>query len=657
MPNTQPPSKTAKPARPESTPASSVPWPLQLLREANPLALCVLLVALVAGTYFPSLHNGFVSLDDQAYVSANSHVQHGLTWSGFRWSLTAVEASMWHPVTWLSLMLDTTLLGTAPFDYHLTNLLLHTANTVLLFLLLLRLTGAAWRSAFVAALFGVHPLHVESVAWIAERKDVLSTLFFLLTLWAYVRYAEERGGGVLEWWSIGKGKSEIQPSITPKLQSPAAPAPQHSSTPALHGAAAARFYALAFGFFALGLLSKPMLVTIPFVLLLLDYWPLGRLAAANPKSEIQHSNTPILRSSPTPTLQLLWEKLPFFALSLACGVVTMFAQRGAGSFMTATELPVHHRLDNALLTCVHYLVQTFWPGRYAFYYPYPRGFSVVAVLLAVLILLLISGAALWNLRARPYVAFGWAWYLITLLPVIGLIQVGNQAQADRYTYIPLIGIFVLLAWAGTDFVRSRFAVPSSRVCLVAGCLAIGVCVPFTRQQISYWHDGGSLAAHALEVTRDNPVALNMYGVALSKHGQLDDAILCWQQAVQIAPRYAHAQGNLGAALLRKGLLDDSIQHSREAIRLKPNLPGAYSNLGAALGSKGRLDEAITAFKEAVRLAPQDPQTRYNLGYAYEGKGHYDEAIAQYEEALRLAPENQAVRQRLQQVLAAKARRK
>lgn len=616
-----------------------LPWPLQLLREGHPAALGILLAALVIGIYYPSLKNGFINLDDPVYVTSNTHVQQGLTWSGFRWAFTAVEASLWHPVTWLSLMLDTQFLGNTAFDYHLTNMLLHTANTVLLFLLLFRLTASAWRSAFVATLFGVHPLHVESVAWISERKDVLSTFFFLLTLLAYTRYVELVS-------SLKSGAP--QPDRKP------AEAPQRQPKEAL------RYYVGALLLFALGLLSKPMLVTTPVILLLMDFWPLKRIRLPQSRQSFSGETTEhgLLGAnfSLQPSAFLFLEKLPFFGLALISGIITMFAQRGAGSFMTSTDLAVSHRFDNALLTSIHYLVQMFWPGRYAMYYPYPMGFSTAAVALAVLLLIIISGVSFLNLRSRPYLAFGWAWYLITLLPVIGLIQVGNQAQADRYTYIPLIGVFIMLVWAGSEILK--WQIPSLKLPLsgLLGAVSAAACIPFTIQQIGYWKDSETLSRHALEVTRDNPVALNIYGIALSKRGQIDDAIKCWLEAVRIAPHYAHALGNLGTAYFRKGQLDESIKWSSEAIKSKPGLAGAYMNLGAALGVKGRLDEAIAALQQAVRLAPNDPQTHYNLGYALAGKGRYDEAIAEYEKALRLKPDDRGAHLGIQAAAAAKAKR-
>jgi tetratricopeptide (TPR) repeat protein len=603
---------TGRSATGGSSSSSSSEWPLGLLREGNSTLISIILFALVAGVYWASLGNGFVNLDDQVYVYENLHVRNGLTWEGFRWAFTALDASLWHPFTWLSLMLDSQLFGVKEaWGFHLTSLVLHATNTVLLFGLLRRLTGTTWRSAFVAALFGLHPLHVESVAWVSERKDVLSTFFWLLALWAYVGYVQS--------------SREVQSPML-KVQSPKAAHAFRS-----------KCYALALIFFACGLLSKPMVVTLPFTLLFLDYWPLRRFEIGNPLSKIKN---------------LLWEKIPFFALSLVFGLVTMYAQRGAGSFMTSVQLPISHRLANALLSYVHYLIQMVWPGRYAMYYPYPRGFSTAAVVLAVLLLLIPSAMALRMLRRRPYFTFGWVWYVMTLLPVIGIIQVGNQAQADRYTYVPLIGIFIILAWGAYDL-SSGWSYQKP-VLALASAAAIITCLGFTYGQIGYWKNSETLAWHALSVTQNNEVALNLMGIAESKRGRIDDAITYWEQAVALAPQYAHAQANLGAALFTKGRLDESIEHSRDAVRAKPDFAGAHLNLGAALGAKGRLDEAIAELKEGTRLAPGNAQAHYNLGFALASKGRWDDAIAQYQEAARLAPGVPAIQRALSEAVAAKA---
>jgi tetratricopeptide (TPR) repeat protein len=630
--------------------------------------LCLLLAAATLAVYWPVTRYGFTDYDDPDYLLTNLHVQAGLTWPGVAWAFTTSYANNWHPLTWLSHMLDCQLFGMNPGRHHATSVLLHIANTVLLFLVLLRLTKSAAtpplhhsstppstnpsihestnppqaaRCFFVAALFALHPLHVESVAWLAERKDVLSTLFFLLTLWAYVRYAEARGGGVLEWWSIGKRKSEIQPSITPKLQSPAAPALQHPSTPALHCAAGARFYALALFFFTLGLMSKPMLVTTPFVLLLLDYWPLRRLEVANSKSEIQRSNTPTLQHSDppplhhsiTPSLRLLWEKLPFFALSLGSSVVTMFAQRGAGAFMTVAKLPVHQRFENALLAYVVYLKKLFWPADLACFYPYDESIAPAAAIGAALLLAALTLLFLASARRRPYLLVGWLWYLGTLLPVIGLVQVGSQSMADRYTYIPSIGLFILLAWAAAelsrrayDFLRATF--------LLLGAVVLLTCFVLAHHQLGYWRDSESLFRHALAVTPDNLTSELNLGTALITHGKLDEAADCFERVLRFQPDFTEAQSNLGYILAAKGQYAEAIEKYRAVLATQPRFAQAHFLLAHALQAQGKLPQAIAECRLTLEINPDHPPVLNDLAWTLATSA--DAATRNGAEAVRLA---------------------
>jgi Flp pilus assembly protein TadD len=611
----------------------------RLLSGGNAVAIGILLLALVAGTYLPSLDNGFTNLDDPSYVFSNAHVQRGLTWQGTRWAFSTTELGLWHPLTWLSLMLDAQLSGPSPFGFHLTNLVFHAANTLLLFLLLRRITAAPWRSAFVAALFALHPIHVESVAWVAERKDVLSTFFFLLTLLAYAAYASRVSQGSGDPDAAARQTAILPPLVADRQ------AGEGRGEGNLAGRSPTRratlLYTLALGFFVLGLMSKTMVVTLPIALLLLDFWPLKRLDVST------------FGGFKASAIRLAFEKLPFFVLSLLFGIITLWSQRGAGSFMTDTQLPIQHRFANALLSYIHYLVQMVWPGHYAVFYPYPRGFSPVAVALALLLLAAASVTALLASRKRPYVTVGWLWYLLMLLPVIGLVQVGSQSHADRYTYVPLLGIFILLTWRACDATRwLRSYQPF--VLSAAGAGAILLCIPLTLQQIGYWKNSEVLARHALQVAPNNPVAHNILGIALMKRGQLDEAIMHFQAAAGLASRYAMAEGNLGAAFFRKGDYDESIKHSRQAIKLQPDFAGAYGNLGAALGAKGQVDEAIVHLREAVKLAPDDAETRGNLGFAFMTKGQFDDAIAQYQQAARLLPGNPAVQTALQAALSAKA---
>ena len=670
-------------ARPASATNVSVISVSKLLRQRSTLLLCVLLALVVGGTFLPVLHNGFINYDDPVYVYSNPHVTGGLSWPDIRWAFHSLDRGFWHPLTWLSIQLDCELYGLEAWGHHLSSLLLHTASTVLLFLVLFRMSGAKGRSAFAAALFGLHPLHVESVVWASERKDVLSTFFFMLTLLAYVRYVEARGRS--HNTTCLKETPNTKYQAPEKLQAPSSklrPSSFRNPQSAVRNGSNrqwAIWYALALGFFVLGLMSKAMLVTVPFVLLLLDFWPLRRLAlgassltAPQPGaggSAVQGSTFDVRRSRFAP---VLLEKLPFLALSLVFGLLTLLAQGEAGAVQTVTRFPLRYRVDNAVLVAWEYLGQMLWPAHLAVFYSYPRAFSLLSVALAALGLVLVSAGVLWAWRRRPYLAFGWVWYVAMLLPVIGLLQVGSQAHADRYTYLPLIGIFVLLSWGGYDLAlrwsgaaaRGREGLltsPPALKWLGAGAVVLtAACCLITRRQISYWHDGEAVLRHAIKVSPNNGLAHNNLGAELTAQArrleterrgtanpgmrsQLQDrvarleleALREFEAAVRAAPDYAMAQGNLGAALLHEGRLAESIAHSRQAVKLLPNYAGAHRNLGVALGKAGRLDEALAELQLAVRLAPGDVEARYNLSFALLQKGRTNEAKAQLAQAKRL----------------------
>ncbi len=546
-----------------------------------------LLFLLVAWVFLPSLRNGFVNLDDNVYVYENLHAQQGLTLANLRWAFTNLDAGFWHPLTWLSILLDCQLFGLHPAGHHLTSLLLHAASTVLLFLLFRRLTGATWRSAFAAALFSLHPLHVEPVAWAADRKDVLCASFWLLTMLVYVRYAEgERKNA----------ECRIQ-NPESKTRSPTA-----------------RFYLLSLFFFLCGLMSKTMIVTLPLLLLLVDWWPLRRFQSKASRV-------------------LLLEKLPFFAAAIVCGLLTMHAEKGVGALPTAFDVPIHSRIANATLSYLGYLAQTFWPIHLAVYYPYPRAFPTGTLLATAVLGLCFTAATLWAARARPYLAFGWTWYWITLLPVIGLIQIGGHAHADRYTYVPLIGVFVLLTWGVYDLAR-RWR--SQRLVLfLAGGGVVLLCAVLTRQQIGYWRDSETLFRHALAVTQDNELAHNNLGTTLARQGRLEEAVAHLQEALRLQPDYSGIHNNLGTALAKQGQFDEALPHLREAVRLAPTDAGAHCNLADALALKGQFDEAIVEYQTAIKLSPNEAATHCNLANALAGKGLFDEAIAEYQRALEL----------------------
>lgn len=548
----------------------------------SPLAIALLL-ALAALLVFARVGgHEFLYYDDNLYVTGNPMVQGGLSWSGLAWSFTAMSVANWHPLTWLSHMLDVQLFGLDPGGHHLVNVLFHAANAVLLFLVLLRMTGARWRSAFVAALFALHPLHVESVAWVAERKDVLSGFFGLLALLAYVRYAERPGIRRYVWVVL---------------------------------------------LFALGLLCKPMMVTMPFLLLLLDYWPLGRMGGGLAS---------VPGPGPAPVSRLLLEKIPLLALSAASSVVTVVAQR-RGEAMADLSLGFGSRLSNAAVGYVRYLGKTFWPGSLSVFYPYPgSAIPVWQVAGACLLLLLVTLFVMLRIRRSPWLAVGWLWFAGTLVPVIGLVQVGAQSIADRYTYIPLTGIFIMVAWEVPERLgRWRIRTQTVRA---ASLLVIIVLTGLTWRQIGYWKDHETLFRHALSVTRDNCMAHVSLGDFLSRKGNADEAIFHTREALRLCPKDETAWYNLGVWERERGDLSNAAGALEEALRLKPGYANAWSNLGAVYQALGRIPEAADALLEVVRLAPDDAAAWFNLGSLYGKTGQIAEAIEACREAVRLKPD-------------------
>ncbi len=610
---------------------------LRFFRERRAPLMGTLLFLVVVCVFLPSLRNDFVNLDDDVYVYENSRVLQGLTLENLRWAFANLEAGFWHPLTWLTIMLDCELFGLRAAGHHLTSLLLHAANTLLVFLVFRRLTGATWRSYVVAALFGLHPLHVEPVVWAADRKDVLCTLFWLLTMLMYARYAEQSAGG-------------NRPSATSSQKSGARAADSGLRTKDHETPITSRralFYILSLLFFACGLMSKTMIVTLPLILLLLDWWPLRRLERSDA------AQLPNRNSRRSAFLKLILEKLPFLAAAFICGLITVHAERGVGALPTALDVPIPDRIANALLSSLRYLGQMVWPTDLAVFYPFPRAFSAKALVVAGALLLLMSAYACWSGRRRPWVTFGWAWYLVTLLPVIGLVQIGSHAHADRYTYVPLVGVFVLLVWGAHHLTRHW---RSQRLILsLAGGAAVLVCAVLTIQQIGYWKDSETLFRHALAVTRYNELAHNNLGTTLARQGKLDEAVFHLQEALRLMPNYPGIENNLGTALARQGRLDEALPHLREAVRLAPGDAGAHCNLADALAWKGRLDEAIAEYQAAIKLNPNAAATHCNLGNALAGKGLFDEAIASYRRALELDPASIDAHNRLGTVLGARGR--
>jgi protein O-mannosyl-transferase len=548
--------------------------------------------ALVLATFFvfgQTLDHEFINYDDDIYVYHNQHVEHGFTAGWLGWALTSKQCSNWHPLTWFSHTLDGQLFGLSPGAHHATSVLLHAAGAVVLFLVLRRMTGDFWQSGFVAAVFAVHPLHVESVAWVAERKDVLSGLFFMLTLGAYLGYVR-------------------------------------------HGFSWVRYLAVV-ACFALGLTAKPMLVTLPFVLLLLDYWPLGRLGFGVPSNKTPIEETPSLR----PSVWLVWvEKVPLLLLSAVSCVVTVWAQQNA--IRPLEHLSLSTRAANAAVSYVAYLGKMFCPTDLAVIYPHQgTGLSTWQVATAAVVLVAITAAVVVLRRRCPYLLVGWFWYVGMLVPVIGLVQVGLQSMADRYTYLPQIGLCMAIAWGAAQLTRSW--PHRGLVCGVVAALALGALMIVAREQAAYWHDSETLFTHALACTSPNSIAhCNLAGVLLDK-AQTDRAVEEFEKAlaVQPNPNPVKSLSNLGDALTRQGRYDDAIKRCEEALKLDPNYADAHYNLGHVLRLKGRLDEAIYHFREALRLQPGCADAYNNLGVALAQKRMFAEAIHQFRMALEVDP--------------------
>ena len=555
------------------------------------IGVCVFLVAITFAVFGQTLRHEFVNYDDGMYVYENPVVTRGLTLKGIEWVFTHIVLSNWHPVTMMSHMLDCQLYGLNAGGHHLTNVLLHTGSVLLLFLVLRRLTGFLWRSAFVAAVFAIHPLHVESVAWVAERKDVLSAFFFLLTIWAYARYVEKQSRVEGRASSAGGGSLALDPRRW------------------------TLDYCLVLLFFALGLMSKPMVVTLPFVLLLLDYWPLNRLSGFTPKV----------------LFRLVAEKIPLLALSGAACVATMVAQKEI-----IMPEPVALRIGNAVVSYVIYLRQMVWPTGLAVLYPYPRALPGWEIALTAGLLAAISAGVFLGRQRRPYLLMGWLWYLGMLVPAIGLVQSGLRAHADRYTYQPQIGLYFALTWWVADLSvgwRHR------REVLGAGCLIILAALIFSAcTQTMYWRNSESLWTHTLACTSDNDVAHNDLGYALFQKGRMDEAILHFQTALRIKPDYALACYNLGNALLQKGRRDEAMIRFQAALQINPDYAEAHDNLGNLLLQNGRVDEAMVHYQKALQIKPDSAEAHNNLGNALFQKGRVDEAIAQCLAALQIKPD-------------------
>ena len=544
------------------------------------IGICLFLTALVWVVFGQTLGHEFVNYDDDIYVSENPAVIPGLNLAGVGWAFTHIVASNWHPVTMLSHMLDCQLYGLNAGGHHLTNVLLHMTGVILLFLVSREMTGALWRSAFVAAVFAIHPLRVESVAWVAERKDVLCGVFFMLALWAYVRYVRR---------SFSPGR-----------------------------------YLLLVCLFALGLMSKSMLVTLPFVLLRLDYWPLGHFD--NP------DHLPAICSIPR---HLILEKIPLLALAAAGCVVTVLSQHSA--IAPGDYLPLPSRINNAALSYVVYLRQMFYPAKLAVLYPLPaKSIPVLKGIGAVLFLAIVSGGIFAWRKKYPFMLVGWLWYLGMLVPVIGLVQVGLQAHADRYTYLPQIGLYLLVTWT----LAKQFGRPRQRMFLAGLAITSLAALAVTaRLQTAYWKNSELLWSHTLEATSENAAAQNNLGNALFQKGQVAEAIAHYQKALAIQPDHAKAHYNLGNALAGQSKLDEAIVEFQKALAIQPDQPEVLNNLATALLRNGQVDEAIIQFRKTLAIQPGLAGAHNNLGAALFKKGLMNEAINSFQKALAIQPDS------------------
>jgi len=538
----------------------------------NSAVISVLLVLGILVVYWPVSGYEFLNYDDDLYVTDNPHVCRGLTWDNVRWALGSTEAGFWQPLVWLSLMADFSLFHYQAGGYHITNVLFHIVSTLLLYFVVQRLTGAVWRSAIVAMLFALHPLHVESVAWVSARKDVLSTFFWMLTTWSYAAYVEKSGAGR---------------------------------------------YAMVFFFYALGLMSKPMVMTLPLILLLLDYWPLNRYR----------------RSS---CYRLIGEKLPLLVLSLPVLWLTFAAETQAGALAEIVSFPLDIRIANALSSYAHYICQMFWPVRLSVFYPHPVQYSLLNVTINGLLLLVVSVATIRWAERFPYLPVGWLWYLITLAPVIGLVQIGSHARADRYTYIALIGLFIALVWLGNEAVRKM---PRHKfIGGLAGLALLAVMSMWSASQVAVWKDSKTLFRHALKVTTGNYLAHGNLGAALFNAGQIDEAINHLKLAINLRADLTDVRVNLGMALLVKGDVEEAFRYMQSVLDANAMHEKANLTMGLVRAKQGDHGKAIEYYRKALGINPRRFETHYNLGLSLAGQGRYLEATDNYRQALAFRPD-------------------
>ena len=555
----------------------------------------MILIVTTLGVYWPVKNYEFINFDDNVYLTSNPIVKRGLSFKNITWALASRHASNWHPLTWLSHMLDVELYGLDPGRHHLTSVLFHVLSSLTLFILLKRMTGSVWRSGFVAALFALHPLQVESVAWVAQRKTVLSTFLGMLTLWSYARYVEEPGG--------------------------------------------TRYLATLL-FFMLGLLAKPMLVTLPFVMLLLDYWPLDRCRPGMPENGNNARKWGI-------KTRLFLEKTPFFVLAAAASIATYLVQREWGAVNSLDMIPLKLRISNTLVSYIAYIIKMIWPQRLAVFYPYPAAIPMWKVVGASALFAIISLGVIITMKRRPYLLVGWLWYIGTLVPVIGLVQVGAQALADRYAYLTLIGLFIMIAW-GVPVFWGKMNLPRIGLYLIAA-ISLLMLLNGSWFQNRYWRNSIELFSHTLNITSNNFVVHNGLGSALVLKGRTAEAITQFSEALRIKPHYAEAHNNLGVALEVQGRNAEAVEHFSEALRIKPDYAEAYNNIGGAMLRQGRLEEAIHFLDIGLRKNPNYAEAYNNLGVAWLRKGRVEASIIFFRKALRIMPEYSDAHQNLKKV--------
>jgi len=562
------------------------------VRNQTFLLKLLVILFLILATYtvfYRVLGQGFVGLDDNVYVTENPYVREGLSVKGLIWAFKTMHFGHWIPLTWLSLMSDAQLYGLNAGGYHLTNLLIHILNVLLIFLVLERITGAFWQSAMVAALFALHPLRVESVAWISERKGLLSTLFFLLTIWIYAGYAKR-----------------------PHLK---------------------RYFLVAL-FFLLCLMSKPMLVTLPLVLLLLDFWPFERFRIKEGFNPVCYRLPGVLqkRIDRSPAIWPVLEKIPLLVIAVIFCILTVWGHQYEGAVLSFYAVPLMGRIANAAIFYTRYIGKLIWPCHLAVYYPNPGVFLPWQFMGALLILLSISGLVIWKAHRR-YLVTGWLWYLTILLPVIGLIQAGQAGMmADRFTYVPLIGLLIIMVWGIPDMISGwRYR----KILLVVLMLLLpAVLMIFSRFQVGLWQDSITLFEHTLKVTDDNWLIHYNLGNALILKGNTEEGISHYKEALRIRPDYAQAYYNLALVSVREERIDEGIANYREALLVDPDFEMAHNNLGIVLARRGKTEEAVFHYSEALRIRPDDANTHFNLGMLRSKQGRFIEAIKEYNEALR-----------------------